>query len=48
MANRTRIIIALFTFALALCFIFFGIFRGEVGIVFSKAANVCLECIGIG
>ncbi|MBO6111893.1 MAG: hypothetical protein J6P45_02440 [Lachnospiraceae bacterium] len=26
----------------------FGICRGEVGTVLSKAVNICMECIGLG
>ncbi|WP_164509028.1 CD1871A family CXXC motif-containing protein [Clostridium rectalis] len=32
----------------ALIFIESGIYRNEVLIVFNKAINICLECIGIG
>lgn len=27
---------------------YFGVSRGEVGIVLRKAITICLECIGIG
>lgn len=34
--------------ALGIIIMCFGILRGEVNIVFSKAIKICLECIGIG
>ena len=35
-------------FLVALVFIITGIIREEHMVVFKKAVNICLECIGIG
>ena len=32
----------------AVCFMAYGVHRGEVAVVLKKAINICLECIGLG
>lgn len=34
--------------ALGAGFLVLGLLDGEVAVVLSRAANICLECIGIG
>ena len=41
-----KVTIAMIPLAMALCA--FGIYRGEVAMVLSKAINICMECIGLG
>lgn len=42
--NRAAII----TLAIAVLFLALGVLRGETQIVFRKAVNICMECIGLG
>lgn len=44
-ARRTIPIVLL---VLSAGFLVLGVLNGEVAIVLSRAANICLECIGIG
>lgn len=39
---------ALLLFLLGGAFVALGVWRGESFTVFTKAVNLCLECIGIG
>lgn len=39
---------SLFLATVGLLLMAFGIFRGEMAVVFTKAINICMECIGIG
>lgn len=48
MNYNLRRILSYFILVLSIIFVFFGITRGEVGIVFNKAIHICLECIGLG
>ncbi len=32
----------------SLFLIAFGLYTGELNVVLNKAANICMECIGIG
>lgn len=42
--NRT----AVMTLAVAVLFLAQGVLREETQIVFRKAVNICMECIGLG
>lgn len=39
--------LALGLIALALAFLALGVWRGEATVVWRKAAQICLECIGL-
>ncbi|MBQ8590579.1 MAG: thioredoxin [Firmicutes bacterium] len=39
---------ALLLLTIGLLFLFLGVCQGEAEIVFRKATNLCLECIGLG
>lgn len=46
--NKNEILTKYGILIMSISFIITGIYRDEVRIVFKKAINICLECIGIG
>ena len=48
MSEGKKNLICILVLAAAAVLIFCGIMRGEVSTVLTKAANICMECIGIG
>jgi len=48
MIEKDKKIISKMLLVLSIGFVVYGVYRGEVNSVFTKAINLCLECIGIG
>ncbi len=48
MSRYKEVILSCLLASLGSICMFIGAYRGEWKIMFSKAINICLECIGIG
>lgn len=47
-SERTAFFLGIVILILGAAFMIFGIWRGEMAVVFENAVNICMECIGIG
>ena len=48
MSRNNKIAVQVFCLSVAEVMIIYGVSRGETAILFNKAVNICLECIGLG
>ena len=48
MESKTRLMIAIMLLVISAGLVVAGVMRGETLAVFTKAVNICLECIGLG
>jgi len=48
MKDKKRSACSVAAAAVGIIMMAFGVYRGEMAEVFSKAVRICLECIGIG
>ena len=48
MENKTRLLIVILLLVVSAGLVTAGVMRGEVLAVFTRAVNICLECIGLG
>ncbi len=47
-STKQKLTVQVILLVIAVAFIGFGAYRGEAKTVFTKAMNLCLECVGIG
>ena len=48
MSEKKKNSIAFLLVTLGVLFLCLGVFRGEATVIWRKAVNICLECIGLG